>query len=62
MISHCSCHLHFSIISDVEHLFMCSLAISIFGEMSVKIFSPLFDWVVCFSGLDLYELLLYFGN
>ena len=24
--------------------------------------SPLFDWVVCFSGIDLYELVVYFGN
>ena len=28
--------------------------------MSVKVFYPLFDWVVCFSGIDLYELLVYF--
>ena len=27
MISHCGFDLHFSIISDVEHLFMCLLAI-----------------------------------
>ena len=23
---------------------------------------PLFDWVVCFSGIELYELLVYFGD
>ena len=23
---------------------------------------PLFYWVVCFSGFELYELLVYFGN
>ena len=40
--------------SDVEHLFMCLLAI--FGEMSVYIFSPFFDWVVCFSGIELHIL------
>ena len=28
----------------------------------LKVFSPLFDWVVCFSGIVLYELLVYFGN
>ena len=28
-----------------------------FGKMSVWVFSPLFDWVVCFSGIELYELL-----
>ena len=27
--------------------------------MSVCVFSPLFDWVVCFSGTELYELLVY---
>ena len=32
-----------------------------FGEMSVWVFSPLFDWVVCFPGIELYELLVYFG-
>ena len=30
-----------------------------FGEMSVWVFSPLFDWVVCFSGIELCELLVY---
>ena len=25
-------------------------------------FFPLFDWVVCFSSIDLYELLVSFGN
>ena len=25
-------------------------------------FFPLFDWVVCFSHIELYELLVYFGN
>ena len=33
-----------------------------FEEMSVQVFCPLFDWVVCFSGIELYELLVYFGN
>ena len=23
---------------------------------------PLFDWAVCFSGIELYESLVYFGN
>uniref|UniRef100_A0A8D1INH8 Uncharacterized protein n=1 Tax=Sus scrofa TaxID=9823 RepID=A0A8D1INH8_PIG len=36
------------IISDVEHLFMCLLAISIFREMSILVFCPFFNWVVCF--------------
>ena len=25
-------------------------------------FFPLFDWVVCFSGTEFYQLLVYFGN
>ena len=25
-------------------------------------FFPLFDWVVCFPDIELYELLVYFGN
>ena len=40
----------------VSHLYV------FFGEMSVYVFFPLFDWVVCFSGIELCELLIYFGN
>ena len=53
------------IMSDVEHLFMCLLAIYlyvVFGEMSLQVPFPLFDWVVCFSGIELYLLLVYFEN
>jgi len=32
------------------------------GEISVWVFFPLFDWVVSFSGIELYELLIYFEN
>ena len=49
--------------SDVEHLFkFVSHLYVFFVEMSVWVFFPLFDWVVCFSGIELYELLVYFGN
>ena len=30
--------------------------------MSIEFFFPLFDWVVCFSGIELHELLVYFGD
>ena len=33
-----------------------------FGEMSLQVPFPLFDWIVCFSGTELHELLVYFGN
>ena len=67
--SHCSFDLHFS---NNEwdwasfHLFVSYLYI-FFGEMSVQVFFPLFDCLllllfVCFSGIELYELLAYFGN
>ena len=62
--SHFSFDLHFS---NNErccasfHVFVSHLHV-FFEEMSVYICFPLFDWVVCFSGIQLYELLVYFGN
>ena len=40
----------------ISHLYV------FFGEMSVEVFFSLFDWVVCFPSIELYELLIYFGN
>ena len=41
--------------SNAEHLFMCLLTMYVyvfFGEMSVQVFYPVFDWVVCFLVLS----------
>ena len=63
LMSHCSFDLHFS---NVEHcwahfhVFMSHLYV-FFEEIYLAIF-PTFCWVVCFSGTDLYELLIYFRN
>ena len=46
--------------SDVEHIFMCLLAICISSLEKHLFFGPFFDWVFYVSGIELHELLVYF--
>ena len=49
------------IISNVEHLFMCLLANCMSLEKFPVMF-PIHFLIDCFSGIELHELLIYFGN
>ena len=50
VVSHCF-NLHF--VYNVENLFIGLLDIFIFfGDLSVKIFAPLSNWIVCFLSVE----------
>ena len=40
----------------IDHLYV------FFGELADQVFCPFFDWVIYFSGIELHELLVYFGD
>ena len=52
------------IMSHIEHLPMCLLVIymSSSEKCLFRVFCPLFGWAVCFSDIELHELLVYFGD
>ena len=60
MVSH-----YFSLMaSDVEHFFEVSVGLPyvLLGEMSLQVLYPFFNWIVCLPGVELCELVLYFGD
>ena len=41
---------------SIGHLYV------LFGEVSVQVFCPFFNWVVYLPGVELYEFFMYFGD
>ena len=54
---------YFLIMSDVEHLVtVCWPSVCLLCRNVCLGLLPLLDWVVCFYGIELHELLTYFGD
>ena len=47
--------------SIVEYLFMYLLAICMSSLMKCLLFCPFFNWIICFWGVEFYQLFIYFG-
>ena len=62
VIPHCSFDLHFFNKEQFDPLFMCWPLVSLLWRNVCLGLFPYFDWIICFSGIELYELLVYFGN
>ena len=53
----------FLMITDVEHFFMSVGHLDIlFKEVSIQVLIPFFNWIVCLTGVELYEFFTYFGG
>ena len=49
--------------SDAEHLFMSlDHLYALLGEVSIQVLCPVFNWIVCFPGVESYEFFIFFGD